>query len=50
MALRTIASGRYPLQAMCSHQFDLSHVDEAIRTAGGEGQPDAIHVSVVPQH
>ena len=50
MALRTIASGKYPLHALCSHQFDLGHVDEAIRTASGEGLPDAIHVSVVPQH
>src|SRR6266542_240581 len=40
MALRTIASGRFPLDALCSHQFDLSHVDEAIRTASGEGLPD----------
>jgi threonine dehydrogenase-like Zn-dependent dehydrogenase len=50
MALRTIASGRFPLAALCSHQFDLSHVDEAIKTASGEGLPDPIHVSVVPQH
>ena len=50
MALRTIASRKYPLEAMCSHQFDLSHVDEAIRTASGDGKPGAIHVSVVPQH
>jgi threonine dehydrogenase-like Zn-dependent dehydrogenase len=50
MALRTIASGKYPLGALCSHQFDLSHVDEAIRTASGEGLPGAIHVSVVPRH
>jgi len=50
MALRTIASGRFPLDALCSHQFDLSHVDEAIRTASGEGLPDPVHVSVVPVH
>jgi threonine dehydrogenase-like Zn-dependent dehydrogenase len=48
MALRMIASGKYPLQKLCSHQFDLDHVDEAIRTASGEGLPDPIHVSVVP--
>jgi len=50
MALHTIASGKFPLGAMCSHQFDLNHVDEALRTASGEGLPDPVHVSVVPQH
>ena len=50
MALNTIASGKLPLGAMCSHQFDLNHVDEALRTASGEGLPDPVHVSVVPQH
>jgi len=50
MALNTIASGKFPLGAMCSHQFDLNHVDEALRTASGEGLPDPVHVSVVPQH
>ncbi len=50
MALRTIASGKYPLHALCNHQFGLSQVDEALRTASGEGAPGAIHVSVVPDH
>jgi threonine dehydrogenase-like Zn-dependent dehydrogenase len=50
MALRTISCGKFPLGAMCSHQFDLNHVDEALRTASGEGLPDPVHVSVVPQH
>ncbi|MFQ6028125.1 MAG: zinc-binding dehydrogenase [Dehalococcoidia bacterium] len=48
MALRTIASGKYPLQELCSHQFDLSQVDQALRTASGEGLPDPIHVTVAP--
>jgi threonine dehydrogenase-like Zn-dependent dehydrogenase len=50
MALRTIASGKFPLAAMCSHQFDLNNVDLALKTASGEGLPDPVHVSVVPQH
>ena len=43
LALQIIASGRYPLERMCTHVFGLDQVDEALRTVGGEGQPDAIH-------
>lgn len=50
MALATIASGKFTLAALCSHQFDLRHVDDALKTAGGEGSAGAIHVSVVPRH
>jgi len=47
-ALRMIASGKYPLRELTSHQFGLDSVDLALRTASGEGLPDPIHVSVVP--
>lgn len=46
--LGIIASGRYPLEAMCTHQFGLGEVDEGLRTVGGTGQADAIHCTVNP--
>jgi threonine dehydrogenase-like Zn-dependent dehydrogenase len=49
MALRTIASGKYPLHELCSHKFGINDVDLALRTASGLGLPDPIHVSVVPE-
>ncbi|QIN79976.1 zinc-binding dehydrogenase [Rubrobacter marinus] len=48
LALRTIASGRYPLGEMCTHRFGLSEVDEALRTMGGESGSGAVHVVVAP--
>lgn len=48
LGLQIIANKKYPLQDMCTHTFGLSEVDEALRTVGGEGQPDAIHCSVDP--
>lgn len=48
MAMQIIASGRYPLEAMSTHTFGLGAVDEALRTVGGEGLPDAIHCTIDP--
>ncbi len=48
MALSTIASRKYPLEELCSHQFGLAQVDQALRTSSGEGEPGAIHVTVAP--
>jgi multidrug efflux pump subunit AcrA (membrane-fusion protein) len=48
IALQIIASGRYPLEALCTHVFGLGEVDEALRTVGGEGRPDPIHCAVDP--
>ena len=47
-AIDIIASGRYPLDLMSTHHFPLSQVDDALLTVGGEGDPDAIHVTIVP--
>ena len=42
------ASRKYPLHQMATHVFGLDAVDLALRTVGGEGEPDAIHCAVDP--
>jgi hypothetical protein len=45
-----MASGRYALGEISTHQFDLNHVNEAIRVfAGEEGPTGVIHVSIRPE-
>jgi threonine dehydrogenase-like Zn-dependent dehydrogenase len=48
LALAQLASERYPLDLLTSHTFGLAEVDRAIRTVGGSGDTDAIHVSLLP--
>jgi threonine dehydrogenase-like Zn-dependent dehydrogenase len=48
LALRWIASGRYPLYELCTHRFGLSDVDLAIRTTAGDAAGGAIHSTVLP--
>ena len=48
LAMHVIASGKHPLEAMCTHVFPLADTDRALRTVGGEGEPDAIHCAVDP--
>jgi threonine dehydrogenase-like Zn-dependent dehydrogenase len=48
LALDLLATDRYPFQLLNSHTFDLDHVDEAIRTAGGRGSGPSLHVVVAP--
>jgi threonine dehydrogenase-like Zn-dependent dehydrogenase len=48
LAIQRIASGKYPLQLLCTHTFDLNGVDMAIKSTGGTGMPGAIHVTVMP--
>ncbi|HEY3246855.1 MAG TPA: zinc-binding dehydrogenase [bacterium] len=47
-ALRIIASGRYPLQRLRTHEFPLPQADRALRVQGERSDPAAIHVTVVP--
>lgn len=48
LAIQIMASHRFPLELMSSHQFRLDQVDEALRTVGGEGLPNAVHCTVNP--
>jgi threonine dehydrogenase-like Zn-dependent dehydrogenase len=48
LALRQLASHRFPLELMMTHSFGLAQVDYAIKSVGGQGAPGAIHVSVLP--
>jgi threonine dehydrogenase-like Zn-dependent dehydrogenase len=47
-ALGLIESKSLPLDVMCTHTFPLEQADHALRTLGGEGEPDAIHITIVP--
>jgi len=48
MALAIIATGRWPTEEVCSHDFDLDKVDLAIKATAGKVIAGAIHVTVDP--
>ena len=48
LALRQLASKRFPLEMVTTHRFGLKDVDLAIRSVGGKGIPDVIHASLMP--
>jgi threonine dehydrogenase-like Zn-dependent dehydrogenase len=48
LAVRQLASRRFPLELLTTHTFGLSGVDRAIRAVGGEGEEGVIHVSLLP--
>ncbi len=48
LALRQLASKRFPLEKITTHTFGLSEVDLAIKSVGGNGVPDVIHASLMP--
>jgi threonine dehydrogenase-like Zn-dependent dehydrogenase len=48
LALRYVASGRWPIEEVCSHDFGLDEVDAAIKATAGRGVEGAVHVTVDP--
>jgi threonine dehydrogenase-like Zn-dependent dehydrogenase len=48
LAMQQLASHRFPLELVTTHTFGLNDVDYAIKSVGGKGAPDVIHVSVLP--
>jgi threonine dehydrogenase-like Zn-dependent dehydrogenase len=48
LAVRQLASGRFPLELLATHAFGLAEADRAIRAVGGEAGPGVIHVSLLP--
>lgn len=48
LALRYVASGRWPIDEVCSHDFGLDEVDKAIKATAGRGVDGAVHVTVDP--
>lgn len=48
IALDIVASGKWPIHKLCSHDFGLDAVHEAILATAGRGIEGAIHVTVSP--
>ena len=49
LAVKQLASGRFPLGSLATHTFGLGEVDRAINAIGGTGtDEDVIHVSLLP--
>ena len=48
LAIAQLASKRFPLHLLTTHEYGLEDVDTAIRAVGGEVDDGVIHVSVVP--
>ena len=49
MALRAMASGKYPFERMSTHLMGLGDVDRALRMVGGQLDERSIHVSIDPK-
>ena len=47
-AVRLIESGRYQLDLLTTHAFGIEETERALLTLGGQGDPGAIHISVLP--
>ncbi len=47
-AIAQLASKRFPLELLTTHEYGLGDVDTAIRAVGGEVDDGVIHVSLLP--
>jgi threonine dehydrogenase-like Zn-dependent dehydrogenase len=48
LAIAQLASKRFPLELLTTHEFGLAEVDRAIKAVGGQAEEDVIHVSLLP--
>ena len=48
LAIAQLASKRFPLHKLTTHEFGLDEVDRAIKAVGGQAEEDVIHVSLLP--
>jgi threonine dehydrogenase-like Zn-dependent dehydrogenase len=48
MAIECIESKKFPITIMNSHNYPLNQTDQALKTAGGEGEPFPLLVTVSP--
>jgi threonine dehydrogenase-like Zn-dependent dehydrogenase len=48
LALQQLASKRFPLELLTTHRFGLKDTEYAIKSVGGEGAKDVVHVSLMP--
>jgi threonine dehydrogenase-like Zn-dependent dehydrogenase len=48
LAIAQLASKRFPLHLLTTHEFGLKDVDRAIKAVGGQAEEDVIHVSLLP--
>ena len=48
LAIAQLASKRFPLHLLTTHEFGLQDVDRAIKAVGGKAEEDVIHVSLLP--
>jgi threonine dehydrogenase-like Zn-dependent dehydrogenase len=48
LAIEQLASKRFPLHLLTTHEYGLAEADTAIRAVGGEVDDGVIHVSLLP--
>jgi threonine dehydrogenase-like Zn-dependent dehydrogenase len=48
LAIEQLASKRFPLHLLTTHEYGLEDVDIAIRAVGGEVEDGVVHVSLLP--